>query len=161
MTARPPVQQDRAASIRALARLLDSAVAIPGTKLRFGLDAVIGLVPGVGDLAGAALSGYIVLAAARLGAPRSVLLRMLLNVAIDTVVGSVPLIGDLFDVGWRSNTRNTALLDRHLEAPADTRAASRWVVAGVSLGLVLLAIGAAVLMILVVRAIIGTIGMLS
>jgi len=141
----PERTPDRAAGVRALARLLDSAIGIPGTNLRFGLDALIGLVPGVGDMAGAALSGYIVLAAARLGAPKPVLLRMLLNVAIDTGIGTVPLLGDLFDAGWRSNTRNTALLDRHLESPVEAKRASVGVIAGVVGLLALLAIGAVAL----------------
>jgi len=126
------------ARLTALARALDSAVRIPGTNVRFGLDAVIGLVPGVGDLAGAALAGYIVLAAAHEGASATLLARMLLNVAIDTVLGSVPVLGDLFDVAWRANLRNVGLLERHVADPAGTRAASRGVVLAVLLGLVLL-----------------------
>src|SRR5687768_16003747 len=94
----PRVQTDPTGNLRALARLMDSAVAIPGTGIRVGLDSLIGLVPGIGDLAGAAMSGYIVLAAARLGAPAPVLIRMVANIAVDGVVGSVPLLGDLFDV---------------------------------------------------------------
>ena len=142
---------DRAAHIRALARLLDSAVRIPGTNVRVGLDALVGLIPGFGDVAGAAASGYIILAASRLGAPTPVLLRMLLNVATETVVGTVPVIGDLFDVGWRANMRNTALLERHLAAPAATRAASRWVTVGVLVGVAALAVAAVVGAVVVVR----------
>jgi hypothetical protein len=142
---------DRAAHIRALARLLDSAVRIPGTNGRVGLDALVGLVPGFGDVAGAAASGYIILAASRLGAPTPVLLRMLLNVATETVVGTVPVIGDLFDVGWRANMRNTALLERHLAAPAATRAASRWVTVGVLVGVAALAAADVVGAVVVVR----------
>jgi hypothetical protein len=142
----------RAERVRTLARLLDSAVRVPGTNLRFGLDAVVGLIPGVGDVIGAAASGYIVLAAARLGAPAPVLLRMLLNSGIDVAVGTVPLIGDLFDVGWRSNARNVALLERHLSDPRGARAASRRVVLLVLIGLAVLAVAALVLAFLAVRA---------
>lgn len=142
-----------AARVRRLARLLDTAVRVPGTNVRFGLDAALGLVPGVGDLAGAALSGYIVLAAVRLGAPAPVLVRMLLNVGVDTVAGSVPLLGDLFDVGWRANVRNAELLERHLASPAASRAASRWVVGGVAAGLALLAVVAVALTTVAVRAV--------
>ena len=145
----------RADHVRALARLLDAAVTIPGTNIRVGLDALIGLVPGVGDMAGAAMSGYIVLAAARLGAPTPVLLRMLLNIGVDGVIGSVPLLGDLFDVGWRANLRNTALLDAHLAAPERTRRASGGIVAGVVVALVLLAAGAIALTFAVLRLIVG------
>jgi hypothetical protein len=126
---------------RALARLLDSAVTVPGTNIRFGADSLIGLVPGLGDVAGAVLSGYIVLVATQLGAPASVVARMLLNIGIDTLVGSVPVLGDLFDVAWKSNQMNVALLERHLGEPTATRRASRWLVTGV----VVVAIGLFVL----------------
>jgi hypothetical protein len=134
---------------------MDSAVGIPGTRLRFGLDALLGLVPGVGDVVGAAAAGYVVLAAARLGAPASVLVRMLLNVGIDTVVGSVPLLGDLFDLGFRSNSRNVALLERHLADPRGARAASRSVVVGVLLGLALLAAAGVFLVVVLARALLA------
>ena len=126
---------------RALARLLDSAVTVPGTNIRFGADSLIGLIPGLGDVAGAVLSGYIVLVATRLGAPASVVARMLLNVGIDTLVGSVPVLGDLFDVAWKSNQMNVALLERHVAAPVATRRTSRWLMTGV----VVVAIGLFVL----------------
>ena len=99
------------------------------------------------------MSGYIVLAAARLGAPTPVLIRMVANIAVDGVVGSVPLLGDLFDVGWRANLRNTDLLERHLAAPTATRRASMGAVAGIILVLVLLAVGAVALTIAVLKAI--------
>jgi hypothetical protein len=141
--------------VRALARLLDTALRIPGTEIGIGLDAVLGLVPGVGDIAGAALSGYIVLAAARLGAPKAVVGRMLLNIATDTVLGAVPVLGDLFDVGWKSNSRNAALLERHLADPRAARRASRGVMALAIAGVVALAVGAVVLVGAVVRAVLG------
>jgi hypothetical protein len=153
MTAPVTVRTDPAATLRSLARLMDSAIAIPGTNIRLGLDALIGLVPGVGDLAGAAMSGYIVLASARLGAPPPVLIRMVGNIAVDGVIGSVPLLGDLFDVGWRANVRNTELLDRHLVEPAATKRGSVAVVAGIALLLVLVAAGAIALTIAVLRGI--------
>jgi hypothetical protein len=143
---------ERRSDLTALARALDSAVRIPGTNVRFGLDAVIGLVPGVGDVAGAAIAAYIVLAAARRGAPPALLARMLLNVAVDTAVGAVPVVGDMFDVAWRANTRNVALLERHVAAPVETRAASRLVVGAVLLGIVLLLAGGIALAWLGLRA---------
>ena len=148
-----PVRTDQAANLRALARLMDSAIAIPGTNIRLGLDAVIGLIPGLGDMAGAAMSGYIVVAAARLGVPAPVLVRMVGNIAIDGVVGSVPLLGDLFDVGWRANIRNTDLIERHMNNPVATKRASMGVVAGIVLVLVLLTIGAVTLTIAVLKGI--------
>ena len=111
--------------LRALSRLLDSAFTIPGTRYRFGLDPLIGLVPGLGDAVSAVFSGYIILQASRLGAPQSVVTRMITNVALDTLVGWVPVLGDLFDVAWKSNLRNMALLEGHLRQPAATRAGSR------------------------------------
>jgi len=112
-------------SARALARVLDTAIGIPGTKLRVGLDALLGLIPGAGDAVGAALSGYIILAAARAGASRPVLLRMVGNVVVDTVIGAIPVLGDLFDVAFRSNTRNVALLERLAVDPVTVDRGSR------------------------------------
>lgn len=144
------VDRGRVEQLHGLARVLDSAFAIPGTRFRFGLDALIGLIPGVGDLIGAGLSAFILVQAARLGVPRSVMLRMGWNVAVETVLGAVPLAGDLFDAAYKANNRNIRLLDRYLATPADTRRASRWVVAGVLGGLLLLvlAVGWAVVSIL-------------
>ena len=135
-----------------LARALDSAIRIPGTKFTFGLDSIVGLIPGAGDLASALMSGYIVLASARMGVPPSVVVRMILNLGVDTVVGSVPLIGDLFDVGFRANTRNAQLLDRHLAEPVAVRRSSRLAVAAAIGGVVLLAAGGIALAMLLVRA---------
>ena len=146
---------DPLAHARTITRLLDSAARVPGTSLRFGLDPVLGIIPGLGDVAGAALSGYVVLLASRMGAPASVLVRMLGNVALDTAVGTVPLLGDLFDAGFKSNTRNLALLERHLGAPVETRRASRLVVWLTLLALLLLAIGGIVVAVLVVRWLVG------
>jgi hypothetical protein len=143
--------RDKADNIRALAKVLDSAFRIPGTGVRVGADSIFGLIPVVGDLAGAAFSGYIVLASARLGAPPSTLLRMLINIGIDTVVGSVPVLGDMFDAGWRANIRNVELLDSHLGGSVEARRSNRLVVAAVLLGLMLLAVGGVVIGIAVIR----------
>ncbi len=104
----------RARNVRALARFLDSSIAIPGTDWRFGFDAVVGLVPVVGDVIGGVLSGYIIVQAARARVPVLTLARMLVNIGIDTVVGSVPAFGDLFDAAWKANMKNVALLERHM-----------------------------------------------
>jgi hypothetical protein len=106
----------RIARIDALATLLDTAFLVPGTNIRFGFDAMIGLIPGIGDLITTALSLYIVGEARALGAPRHLIVRMLANVALDGIVGAVPLLGDAFDVMWRANRRNMALLRNHLIA---------------------------------------------
>jgi hypothetical protein len=129
--------------MRDLARVLDEAIRIPGTNIRIGLDALLGLLPGGGDVAGGLFSGLIILQAARSGAPTSVLGRMLANVAIDVVVGAVPILGDVFDVAWRANTRNVRLLESWRERPASTKRASALAVGGILLALFLL-IGLAV-----------------
>ena len=151
MTPAPPT--DPLARARTLARLLDSVARVPGTKIRFGADAVVGLVPGLGDIGGAALAGYLVILAQRLGVPRSVVLRMLRNVAIDTIAGTVPLIGDMFDVAFKSNLRNVALLESALQRPAATKRTSRLLVVGTILALVLLVAGALVVTVIAIRAI--------
>jgi hypothetical protein len=111
--------------LRGLARLLDTAVGIPGTRIRVGLDAILGLIPGGGDIAGAALSGVIVLVALRNGVPPAVLWRMVGNVAVDTVIGAIPLLGDLFDVAWKANTKNVQLLEQFTEQPQTVTTRSR------------------------------------
>jgi hypothetical protein len=99
--------------MRGLARLMDTALRIPGTRFSFGADSVIGLVPGIGDFAGAAISLYIVNEARRLGVPNDKLVKMLVNIGFDAAAGSVPLIGDLFDVYFKSNRRNLDLVLAH------------------------------------------------
>jgi hypothetical protein len=106
---------ERLARLDMLASLLDTALVVPGTSIRFGVDAMIGLVPGIGDAITTAVSLYIVHEARQLGAPWHVVSRMLANVALDGVVGAVPILGDAFDVMWRANRRNVALLRRHFE----------------------------------------------
>jgi len=96
--------------LRRLAWLLDSSIPIPGTRWTVGIDALIGLVPVLGDVAGMLLSSYILLEAVRLGAPKRVLARMALNIAVEGLVGSIPLLGDLFDAGFKANQRNIRLL---------------------------------------------------
>lgn len=128
-------EQQELASLARLGRILDSALRIPGTDIRIGLDPILGLVPGLGDWAGALGSGYILLRAANLGAARPTLLRMAGNIGLDFVVGSVPVLGDIFDLGWRANERNIALLRAHLEAPERRRRADRGFVVALVLGL--------------------------
>jgi uncharacterized protein DUF4112 len=105
---------DRVRRVRVLGKLLDNSIPIPGTSWKIGLDPIIGLIPGVGDLAGALLSGYIVLEAVRAEVPTFTLVRMIVNVGIDTLLGAIPALGDVFDAAWKANTMNVALLERHL-----------------------------------------------
>lgn len=95
------------------ARLMDSQFRIPGTQIRFGLDALIGIVPGFGDFSTFVVSGFMVLLMARNGASGFVLARMILNIVIDGLVGSVPILGDLFDVAFKANQRNMKLMHEH------------------------------------------------
>ena len=140
---RAPDSQVRTA--RALARVLDSAVGIPGTPIRIGLDAILGLIPGGGDVAAAALSGYIVLTAARRGVPTPVIARMLVNVLADTAIGSIPILGDLFDVAFKSNQKNVELLERHDRSPGTVRRQSKGVVVAVVAAIAIIALGLGVL----------------
>jgi hypothetical protein len=131
--------------------LLDSSLPIPGTRYRLGIDQVIGLVPGIGDLIGGVLSLYIIVEASRMGVPHGLLARMGWNVAIDTLVGEVPILGDLFDIAFKANIRNLALLDGYLRRPAEARRSSRWFVALLVAGLLLLTAGAIALAVVLVH----------
>jgi hypothetical protein len=97
-----------------LAHLLDTAVTIPGTRIRFGLDGLFGLLPGIGDAITTAISFWIIYEARQLGAPLHLVVRMIGNVTIDGTFGAVTVLGDAFDVMWKANRRNVALLRDHL-----------------------------------------------
>lgn len=97
-----------------LATQMDASVKIPYTGIKLGLDSIIGLIPGVGDVGMGCVASWIVLRAWRLGAGRGAILHMLWNLGLDVLIGSVPLVGDLFDVAWKANIRNVKLLRRHL-----------------------------------------------
>jgi hypothetical protein len=120
---------ERLQRLRSLAWLMDNSIPLPG-GFRIGLDAIIGLVPVVGDVTGALVAAFILNEARLLGAPRSVLLRMSANVLIETVLGTVPLLGDLFDAGFKANMRNIALLERYQLNPQRSRRQSRWFLVG-------------------------------
>lgn len=102
---------------RALGNLFEGAFRVPGTSWRFGFDALLGLIPGLGDLIGAAAAGYGVILARRMGAPFALLLRMLGNIVLDTAGGAIPVLGDLFDFAFKSHTRNRLLLERWMAQP--------------------------------------------
>jgi hypothetical protein len=113
------------AALRKWSVLLDSAFRVPGTNLSFGLDPILGLIPGLGDLTTPLFSALLLLHAVRLRIPKIVQLRMLLNAALDLVIGVVPLAGDFFDFGLKANVRNLALLERHAR-PDATATRSDW-----------------------------------
>ena len=104
----------RLSRLRWLSHLLDEQFRIPGTRQRIGLDGLLGLLPGVGDTVGALLSIYVLFEAIQIGVPRATLLRMVANIALDTVVGAIPVVGDVFDVAWKANKKNVALLNAHI-----------------------------------------------
>lgn len=112
-----PSREDAIARITLLAKLMDSAFFIPGLNRRVGLDAVIGLVPGVGDAISAALASYIIWEARQLGLPGWKIARMIGNVAVDTALGAIPLAGDVFDVFFKANERNLRIIHEHLGTP--------------------------------------------
>ncbi|WP_049722203.1 DUF4112 domain-containing protein [Gilvimarinus polysaccharolyticus] len=108
-------QQAILARLDKFSRLTDSSIAIPFTNFRIGAEAIIGLIPVVGDLTGLLLSGYVLLEAHRAGASRSIKLRIIANMGIDFLGGLVPVVGDVFDALFKANTRNTRLLRNYLE----------------------------------------------
>ena len=108
-----PGQEQRLEMIRRVSRMLDSGFVVPGTSLRYGLDPILGLIPGLGDFVSPLFTIGVLWQARDLGIPRIVQLRMIFNVAIDALLGLVPIAGDLFDFAWKSNDMNVALLDRH------------------------------------------------
>jgi len=139
------------AAVSRFAYWLDAGIRIPGTNLRFGLDPILGLIPGAGDAAGAVLAGWILVEAIRLGASRATVLRIAGNIALDAAVGAVPLVGDIFDFAWKANLRNVALLERHLKAPELAERADRSFVLLVVCGVLALAVGLVVAGILLTR----------
>jgi len=118
------------ARITMVARTMDSLYAIPGTKIRLGLDAILGLVPVAGDLISQAIATYIIWEARQLGVSKLTLARMFANTLVDTMIGAVPLAGDVFDVVFRANMKNLRILQRHLEKRGYRPAAERTVIEG-------------------------------
>lgn len=138
-----------------IAWLLDNSIPLPGFNFRIGLDAILGLIPGIGDVLGVLLSTYIVREAARLGAPASLLTRMAFNVALEGIVGLVPFLGDVFDAAWKANQRNFALLEAHLDNPRKAGRASRAFVAMLIAALVAFVTVLAICVAFAVRALAG------
>lgn len=120
-----------------LAWLMDQSIPLPG-GIRIGLDGIIGLIPGIGDAATSAVSSWFIYDGYRKGLPTSVLLRMILNIVVDTAIGSIPIIGDIFDLFFKSNTRNSRLIEKYQQAPDETRKCSKLVI--IFAGLLLVAL---------------------
>ena len=137
----PPAKQiGKLAKLRRVSKLLDNAITIPGTKISFGLDPILGLLPGGGDTLTGGISAYIVVEAAKMGIPREILYQMVGNILIDSFAGTVPVVGDLFDLGWKSNVKNIELLEKHLDVAESSRG-DRLFIFGLILLLTLIVLG--------------------
>jgi hypothetical protein len=146
----PDLTQDRREDLRRfadlIARLLDTSFQIPGTGIRFGLDPLLGLLPGVGDALAGLIGSTILVLAAKLQVPRIVLVRMSANMAVNAIVGAVPFVGDAFSVWFRSNARNAELLRRHAAAERRPSTLRDWLfVLSLGTGTLLIVLGAIVL----------------
>lgn len=144
--------------MESLAWLLDNSIRIPIIGYRIGLDAILGLIPGIGDATGALMSGYIFLSAIKMKAPLSVLSRMGMNIVVELVVGMIPILGDVFDATFKANARNMDLINGWLDKPKKTRRESKLLLGGLGGAIGLLLVGGFVigvlLLILVVRMIV-------
>lgn len=126
--------------MRSLSTLLDNAIRVPGTSIELGIDPILGLIPGGGDILGGVLSIYIVFEAFKLGLPRETLITMVSNIALETITGTVPVFGDIFDVAWKANVKNVELLEDYVNSPELGEKADPWFVFLLLGGLLLLII---------------------
>ena len=131
-------KQEKMQRLEKLAWVLDSVIPIPGTNWRIGLDGLIGLVPGVGDISAGAISTYILYQALRMGVPTMVVGRMLLNIVMESVIGVIPFFGDIFDFAFKSNKRNVALLREYVDQPETVKRRSTFTVIITIVGFLLL-----------------------
>ena len=140
-------------ALRRWAVLLDSAFRIPGTGIRFGLDAIVGLIPGLGDISTPVFAGLLLLHAVRMRLPLVVQARMVFNAGLDMLIGMVPILGDLVDIGWKANLRNLALLERHAR-PAVPPSRGDYVFVAICVGLlVLIAIAPVVILVWLLKSV--------
>lgn len=144
---------------RALAHLLDDLIPVPGTRIRVGLDPILGLVPGLGDWISWMLSGHLLWCAWRLGVTAPTLARMTGHVALDAIFGVVPFVGDLFDVVWKANDRNLRILERHMAEPERLRRESGMMATAVLVGAGAVTLGAGWIAWSVFRAVLGVVGL--
>lgn len=151
-----PGERETRERLQFLAWLLDSSIPIPGTRLTIGLDAIVGLIPFIGDLIGVLASSIILAEANRLGVSRSIMTRMAFNVAVEGVVGIVPLIGDIFDAGWKANQKNVRLLTDWMDHPHKAERGGRRFVVLLAAGLVALVAACSLGTWWLVKAIFGT-----
>ncbi|MDJ0536256.1 MAG: DUF4112 domain-containing protein [Xenococcaceae cyanobacterium MO_207.B15] len=142
---KPSSKINKVNRLRRLSHLLDNAIPIPGTGYSIGIDPILGLVPGGGDTVAGALSAYIVIEAARMGLPPKVLWEMTGNILLDSILGIVPVLGDLFDVAWKANVRNIALLEKHLYIAPRNQKSNLLFLMGLTLILAVIVLGFATL----------------
>ena len=154
-----PVPAERIEYLRQITWWMDQGLRVPGTSFRFGLDPIIGLIPGLGDAAGALLGGAILLEAVRARAANYTLLRMSGNIALDAVIGAIPLLGDLFDFGWKANSKNLQLLEKHLTSPVEAHGSDRRYVFVVGATIAVLAAGLVAGGILLIRVLFSLLSM--
>lgn len=121
-------EQELPATLTTFTELMDQRFVIPGTNIRFGVDSVIGLIPGAGDWIGGLASLYLPVYAAMRDVSAPVIFRMFINILIDIGIGSIPVLGDIFDVAWKANTKNARLLDDYWQDPGKTRNRSKWLI---------------------------------
>ncbi|MGB3671545.1 MAG: DUF4112 domain-containing protein [Phormidesmis sp.] len=141
--------------LQQVSHVLDNAIPIPGSKIRIGIDPILGLLPGAGDTLTGLMSVYIVFEAARMGVPAATLGRMGLNILFDLLTGTVPVLGDLLDVTWKANSQNVALLEKHVAKPAPSRAADKVIAIAIICILIALGVGIAALSLWVFTQILG------
>ena len=137
--------------LRRLSQILDNAIPIPGTKQRIGIDPIIGMLPGGGDLVTGALGAYIILESARMGVERQIIGKMIGNILLDAIAGTVPVVGDFFDMGWKANVKNIALLEKHIQINPDSNKPNWLFLIGLTILLVAIVIGFAALTVLILR----------
>ncbi len=121
-------EQELPATLTNFTDLMDQRFVIPGTNIRFGVDSVVGLIPGAGDWISGLAAMYLPVYAAMHDASAPVIFRMFLNILLDIGIGSIPILGDLFDVAWKANMKNARLLEHYLRAPEKTRRRSKWLI---------------------------------
>lgn len=139
------------------AELLDSRFTIPGTKISFGIDPIIGLIPGIGDWLGGVASLYFLVHAVILGARVTIILRMLLNILMDIIIGAIPVMGEIFDVGWKANLKNARLLEDLERYPEETERQSKVIVWSIGILSVIIVLSLLYLIALLFAEIIETI----
>ena len=152
----PQPTSEKVQHLRRLAFLLDNSIPVPGTKFRFGLDPILGLLgiaAGSGDVVGGAIGAYIISQAARMGVPTNIVWQMVGNILLDSLVGLIPGLGDLLDFTWKANTRNIALLEQHLPHSSASKRVNRFFVFGITLITVLIVLGCAFLTLLLLKSI--------